>query len=344
MPPLGLATEVVDAGAAAEAGTRAAAGPGRRPAGAWRPGALSRRRPRGSCWTGPWSGAPSCAGSGCRPWNREASARIQGVLQADAVVLAAGLGVTALLPGAAHPAPEGPSRHHGPGARPDSPPAGGAGLPEERPRAGQPPASPSTSSPGPRDSCSSAAPGSSRASTAPPTASYWGGCCARRCPSCPASEQVPVLRTWTGFRPCGPGNLPVIGPWPGQPGLLVAAGHEGLGITTALVTAELIAHHLLGTPAYPGSRALPAGGFPWLNPARIHGGRASPWRRSPARAWPWPCCGQGARASGPAARGRGGHPCAAWAPATSARCGWTATWVRACLEPVRDGLEVRTHA
>ena len=66
----------------------------------------------------------------------------------------------------------------------------------------------------------------------------------------PALERVPVLRTWTGFRPCGPGNLPVIGPWPGRPGLFVAAGHEGLGITTSLVTAELVAHHLLGTPAF----------------------------------------------------------------------------------------------
>ena len=64
----------------------------------------------------------------------------------------------------------------------------------------------------------------------------------------PALAQVPVIRVWTGFRPCGPGNLPTIGPWPGRAGLYVAAGHEGIGITTALVTAELIAHHLLGTP------------------------------------------------------------------------------------------------
>jgi glycine/D-amino acid oxidase-like deaminating enzyme len=64
----------------------------------------------------------------------------------------------------------------------------------------------------------------------------------------PGLAQVPVIRTWTGFRPCGPSNLPVIGPWPGRPGLVVAAGHEGLGITTALVTAELVAHHVLGTP------------------------------------------------------------------------------------------------
>jgi D-hydroxyproline dehydrogenase subunit beta len=65
----------------------------------------------------------------------------------------------------------------------------------------------------------------------------------------PALDKVPVIRTWTGFRPCGPGNLPVIGPWPGRPGLFVAAGHEGLGVTTALATAELMAQHLLGTPS-----------------------------------------------------------------------------------------------
>ena len=65
----------------------------------------------------------------------------------------------------------------------------------------------------------------------------------------PALAQVPVLRTWAGFRPCGPAHLPFIGPWPNSPGLFVATGHEGLGITTSLVTAELIAHHVLGTPA-----------------------------------------------------------------------------------------------
>jgi len=66
----------------------------------------------------------------------------------------------------------------------------------------------------------------------------------------PGLATVPVIRTWTGFRPCGPGNLPVIGPWAPQPGLLVAGGHEGLGITTALATAELIAHHVLAAPAF----------------------------------------------------------------------------------------------
>lgn len=64
----------------------------------------------------------------------------------------------------------------------------------------------------------------------------------------PGLAQVPVVRVWTGFRPCGPGNLPAIGPWPGRDGLFVATGHEGFGITTALSTAELVAHHVAGTP------------------------------------------------------------------------------------------------
>lgn len=72
----------------------------------------------------------------------------------------------------------------------------------------------------------------------------------KACAFLPGLERVPVIRTWTGFRPCGPGNLPVVGPWQGDAGLFVAAGHEGLGITTALVTAELISHHVLGAPLF----------------------------------------------------------------------------------------------
>lgn len=64
----------------------------------------------------------------------------------------------------------------------------------------------------------------------------------------PGLAKVPVIRTWAGFRPCGPGNLPVIGPWPGREGLYVAGCHEGYGSGAALSTAELMAHHALGTP------------------------------------------------------------------------------------------------
>lgn len=62
----------------------------------------------------------------------------------------------------------------------------------------------------------------------------------------PGLARLSALRTWTGFRPCTPDNLPLVGAWPETPGLFVAAGHEGLGITTALGTARLVADLVLG--------------------------------------------------------------------------------------------------
>jgi D-hydroxyproline dehydrogenase subunit beta len=70
-----------------------------------------------------------------------------------------------------------------------------------------------------------------------------------------AFEYVPRLRaassirTWTGFRAATPDKLPLIGPWPDDPSLLLATGHEGLGITTSLATGRLIASHILRTRA-----------------------------------------------------------------------------------------------
>jgi glycine/D-amino acid oxidase-like deaminating enzyme len=62
----------------------------------------------------------------------------------------------------------------------------------------------------------------------------------------PALGALNVIRAWTGFRPATPDKLPLIGPWLPIPGVWIAAGHEGLGITTALATAELIADQLAG--------------------------------------------------------------------------------------------------
>jgi glycine/D-amino acid oxidase-like deaminating enzyme len=62
----------------------------------------------------------------------------------------------------------------------------------------------------------------------------------------PALGALNVIRTWTGFRPATQDKLPLIGCWPPIPGVWIAAGHEGLGITTALATAELIADQLAG--------------------------------------------------------------------------------------------------
>lgn len=40
-----------------------------------------------------------------------------------------------------------------------------------------------------------------------------------------------------------------MGPVPGADGLLLAAGHEGSGLTLGPATAQLLCHHLLGEPA-----------------------------------------------------------------------------------------------
>jgi glycine/D-amino acid oxidase-like deaminating enzyme len=62
----------------------------------------------------------------------------------------------------------------------------------------------------------------------------------------PALAQVPVVRTWAGLRPFVPDKLPIVGPLPDTPGCWIAAGHEGLGITLAPVTGELVARGLTG--------------------------------------------------------------------------------------------------
>ena len=73
----------------------------------------------------------------------------------------------------------------------------------------------------------------------------------------PQLAAMAVIRTWTGFRAATPDSLPLIGPV--AEGVWVAAGHEGLGITTSLGTAQLIADRLAGrTPAIPAEPYLPS--------------------------------------------------------------------------------------
>jgi D-hydroxyproline dehydrogenase subunit beta len=69
----------------------------------------------------------------------------------------------------------------------------------------------------------------------------------------PGLAHLSAIRAWTGFRAATPDSLPLIGPHPDEPGLFLAAGHEGLGITTSLATAELIADLIAGRP-----QAIPA--------------------------------------------------------------------------------------
>jgi D-hydroxyproline dehydrogenase subunit beta len=62
----------------------------------------------------------------------------------------------------------------------------------------------------------------------------------------PKIGSLSAIRVWTGFRAATPDKLPLIGPWPEDSTLFIAAGHEGLGITTSLGTAQLLVDSLLG--------------------------------------------------------------------------------------------------
>jgi glycine/D-amino acid oxidase-like deaminating enzyme len=62
----------------------------------------------------------------------------------------------------------------------------------------------------------------------------------------PGLARMSAIRVWTGFRAATPDSLPLIGPVPGEEGLYLATGHEGLGITTSLGTARLLVDEILG--------------------------------------------------------------------------------------------------
>jgi glycine/D-amino acid oxidase-like deaminating enzyme len=75
----------------------------------------------------------------------------------------------------------------------------------------------------------------------------------------PGLAGLSVIRTWTGFRPATPDNLPVIGQCPGLANVYLATGHEGLGITTSLGTAALMRDMVLKrTPAIDPSPFAPS--------------------------------------------------------------------------------------
>jgi len=75
----------------------------------------------------------------------------------------------------------------------------------------------------------------------------------------PPLAALNIVRVWTGFRAATPDKLPLIGPASHDPTLWLATGHEGLGITTALATAELLACAFTGKlPPIPPDPYLPA--------------------------------------------------------------------------------------
>lgn len=75
----------------------------------------------------------------------------------------------------------------------------------------------------------------------------------------PRLASASSIRTWTGFRAATPDKLPLIGPSPEDPSVILAAGHEGLGITTSVATGRLVADRILGRkPAIPAEPYLPS--------------------------------------------------------------------------------------
>jgi glycine/D-amino acid oxidase-like deaminating enzyme len=86
----------------------------------------------------------------------------------------------------------------------------------------------------------------------------------RACRYMPALAEMPAMRSWAGFRAATPDNLPLIGAT-SAPGIFLAVGFEGLGITSAPATARLVVDELLGrvseidrTPFSPSRLAQPA--------------------------------------------------------------------------------------
>jgi glycine/D-amino acid oxidase-like deaminating enzyme len=84
-------------------------------------------------------------------------------------------------------------------------------------------------------------------------------------------EYMPVLgnlstvRIWTGMRAATPDKLPLIGRHPAYETVYLATGHEGLGITTSLATAQLLLDQILDrTPAIPTTPYLPNRAAQWV--------------------------------------------------------------------------------
>ena len=78
----------------------------------------------------------------------------------------------------------------------------------------------------------------------------------------PVLNDLNIIRCWSGFRAASADGNPLIGPHPSRPGVWLALGHEGLGVTTAPATAELLTAQILG-------ERPPLSPAAWL-PARLY--------------------------------------------------------------------------
>ena len=61
----------------------------------------------------------------------------------------------------------------------------------------------------------------------------------------PKLKDLHVIRAYAGLRPFTPDGLPILGPVQGVEGFIMAAGHEGDGVTLSPVTGDLVARYVL---------------------------------------------------------------------------------------------------
>lgn len=64
----------------------------------------------------------------------------------------------------------------------------------------------------------------------------------------PGLAELNAIRSWTGLRPATPDSLPILDRHPENAHLWLAVGHEGLGVTTATGTADVMAALMTAEP------------------------------------------------------------------------------------------------
>ncbi|MFM9276940.1 NAD(P)/FAD-dependent oxidoreductase [Paenibacillus jiagnxiensis] len=64
----------------------------------------------------------------------------------------------------------------------------------------------------------------------------------------PVLANTPLMRAYTGLRPWTPDHLPIVSAVEEVPGLFIASGHEGDGISLAAVTGKLVTEMIRGEP------------------------------------------------------------------------------------------------